>query len=385
MLNGKGALSFFCIFLLFLGGIVPAQNRRRQKQTVDDEYRLHAARLAASMDIKKLAAQVLLTAVEGKDTVPERTKKLLAEIPAGGIILFRSNISSDSERTCIFIEELSRCIADVSLPPFIATDQEGGAVQRFRGKAVLPHPLSYWENISETARQNPVAAGVVFSAIEQDAAGAGRELRRQGVTLNLAPVAEVLTKENQAFLKRRSYGHDPVFVVRAAAAFIRGMDSAGVAATLKHFPGNSAADPHRNKSVLPVSGAELEKLIEPFGELVRNVSPAVVMLSHVVVPSWDAKPSSLSSTVVRRLRGMGFNGIILADDFSMAAAGSPLEVCVVEALAAGVDMIIAWPRDVRKIYQAILSALEAGTLSERRIREAAERIIYQKIRYGLIR
>ena len=363
---------------------MPAQNRRSQRQAADVEYRLRAARIAASMDIKKLAAQVLLAAAEGKDTVPERTRKLLTDIPAGGIILFSFNVSSDPEKTGAFIEELTRCIAAVSLPPFIATDQEGGEVQRFRGKAVLPPPLSYWDKISDTARQNPTAVSVIFSAIEQDAAGAGRELRRLGVSLNLAPVAEVLTEENRSFLRRRSYSPDSVFVAKAAGAFIRGMDSAAVASTLKHFPGNSSADPHRRNSVLTVSGAELEKLLEPFGELVRNVSPAAVMLSHVVVPSWDTKPSSLSSAVVKRLREMGFTGIIMADDFSMAAAGSPVEICVVEALAAGVDMIIAWPKDLRKIHQAILSALEAGTLSERRIREAAERIIYQKIRYGLI-
>ncbi|MCL1815814.1 MAG: glycoside hydrolase family 3 protein [Treponema sp.] len=400
MRRGPERLCFVFIFLLFSGWICPAQNIRNQG-SIDAEYRRQAVSLAASLEINTLAAQVLLTAVDGRDAVSQKTRELLAKVPAGGIMLFSHNMGVDPEKTGIFIAELFRCITAVSLPPFMAADQEGGSVQRFRGKAALPPPLSYWEKLPENnrgvsphnTRSNtrnsgsplPAAMEAAFDAIEKDAAGAGRELRRIGITLNLAPVTEVLTTENQPFLKNRSYSPDPVFVSRAAAAFVRGMQSAGVASTLKHFPGNSAADPHRSRSVLTLSGAELEKLLEPFNELIRREDPAVVMLSHVIVPSWDTKPSSLSLRAVRRLRGMGFTGIIMADDFSMAAAGSPVEICAVEALAAGVDMIMAWPGDLLKIHQAILTALDTGKLSERRLREAAERIIYQKIRYGLIR
>ncbi|MDR2702179.1 MAG: glycoside hydrolase family 3 protein [Spirochaetaceae bacterium] len=386
----KIAARVFCLLSLFLAcGILPAQSRRSRppENPSDPEYRRRteylqqAALLAASMSRKTLCAQVLLTGVDGREAVSERTRRLLSDVPAGGIALFAYNISSDPEKTRVLIEELSRCISGVSLPPFIAADQEGGAVQRIRGKAALPPPLSYWEKFS-TMPETAVAA--IFAAVEQEAAGAGRELRRIGITLNLAPVAEVLTAGNQPFLKNRSYGPDAVFAVSAAAAFIRGMESAGVASSLKHFPGNSAADPHRNKTVLNMSGAELETLTAPFGELIHGEAPAAVMVSHVIVPAWDSKPCSLSPAAVRRLREMGFTGIIIADDFTMAAAGSPPEICAVEALAAGVDMIITWPGSLQKFHQAILSAIEAGKLSEKQIREAAERIIYQKLRYGVI-
>ncbi|MCL2102280.1 MAG: hypothetical protein FWH22_11285 [Fibromonadales bacterium] len=347
----------------------------------DAEYRLRAAQIADSMDVKLLAAQVILTAVSGKETVPEATRKLLTEIPAGGIMLFGYNIVPNPEKNRAFIEELSNFIASLTLPPFIASDQEGGPVQRIRGKAALPAPLSYWEKLSANQNSN---ADTVISAIEQEATQAGKELRRLGVTMNLAPLAEVLTEENKPFLKNRSYGPDPIFTTNAAAAFIRGMENAKIASTVKHFPGNSSADPHYHKAVLGASEAELEMMIEPFRELARRETPAVIMASHVIVPSWDAKPLTRSPIGVKHIREMGFTGIIMADDFAMAAAGAPPEIAVVEALAAGVDMVMAWPKDMPKIYAAILKALETGTLAEERIKEAAERIIYQKIRYGVV-
>jgi beta-N-acetylhexosaminidase len=338
-----------------------------------------ASQLAAGMDIKLLAAQVLLSAVEGRDTVPQRTRILLSEVPAGGVMLFAYNIGSDPEKSRAFIEELSACISVNAPPPFIASDQEGGSVQRFRGEAALPPPLSYWENFQQGQNR-----GAALLAVERDAAAAGQTLRRIGVNLNLAPLAEFLTGENSAFLKNRSYGPSPDFVREAAAAFVRGMGSAAVASTVKHFPGNSGADPHRNRAALSLSAAELDRLMDPFRYIIEKEEPAAVMVSHVIIPLWDTKPSSRSAAAVRRLREMGFRGIVVADDFSMAAAGAPPEICIVEALNAGVDMIMAWPADLRKLHQAVMEAARRGELREERLREAAGRILYQKLRYGLI-
>ncbi|GHV85802.1 hypothetical protein AGMMS50230_14100 [Spirochaetia bacterium] len=334
------------------------------------------------MTREKLAAQVFLSAVEGR-SFTENTRRLLTEIPAGGIMLFAYNVSADTEKSRLFIDELSRFVAALSVVPFIASDQEGGAVQRFRGKAALPAPLSYWERREMTA--SGAGGGDILAVLEQDAMAAGKELRRIGITLNLAPVAEPLADINRSFLKDRSYGPDAAFTASAAAAFVRGMKSAGIASVLKHYPGNSGADPHRSRAKLDISAAELERLTGPFRFVIDREEPAAVMVSHVIVPAWDDRPLSLSPQAVKRLRDFGFEGIILADDFTMAAAGAAPEVSTVEALKAGVDMIMAWPGDLRKQHRAVLDALERGELSEARLREAAERIIFQKLRYGLIR
>ena len=415
-MTGKArfAIYFFCGLLVIVIGVLLFQNHNANdqlqnstieeyhhlptqdwRQNINEEYRLRAEQIVASMDRSTLAAQVLLASVEGRDSVPEITKQLLTDVPAGGIILFGYNMSSTVELTSNFIEELNNYITGISVPPFIAADQEGGRVMRFREKMALPPPLSYWEKLLETNRtvlpriirngEFPATMEAAFLTIENDAAVAGRELRRIGVTLNLAPVAETLTAQNQSVLKDRSYGPYPAFVSGAASAFVRGMHGAGVACTLKHFPGNSADDPHKGKSILNISKKELETYMETFTETIHRENPAAVMLSHVIIPQWDTKPSSLSPHAVQRLRDMGFAGIIMVDDYLMPAVGVPLEVCIVEALAAGVDMIIVWPHDLIKIHQVILEALNTGTLAESRVREAAERIVYQKFRYELIR
>jgi beta-glucosidase-like glycosyl hydrolase len=130
-------------------------------------------------------------------------------------------------------------------------------------------------------------------------------------------------------------------------------------------------------------------MIAPFAALIREGTPAGIMVSHALVPAWDEKRiASLSPLVMNKLRGeLGFTGIILGDDFSMTAVRSlglsPGEAAV-EALAAGVDMVMAWPGNLQSVHGAIVSALRDGRLNRERLREGAARILYQKIRSGLI-
>ncbi|MDR3013617.1 MAG: hypothetical protein LBU70_10510 [Chitinispirillales bacterium] len=391
--HGVARLVFFCVLLLsaayIAGSCGGGQQQQSENQQVEDvsdsvpvsKHALRAAEIADSMDIKLLAAQLILSAIPGKETVLDSIHQFLTVIPVGGITLFGYNLVPDPEKNRVFVEELFNYMSGITLPPFIASDQEGGTVQRIRGDAALPAPLTYWERLQT---EEGVAADTVIAAVEREAAQAGRELRRIGVTLNLAPLAEALTENNRPFLKTRAYGPCPIFITNAAAAFIRGMEEAGIASTIKHFPGNSGVDPHYHTAILNVSDAELEEKVGPFRELIRREAPAAVMVSHVIVPSWDTLPLTRSSVAVERIRDMGFTGIIMADCFSMVATGAPPEVAVVEALAAGIDMVMTWPNTIQETYKAILGALEAGILSEERVRDAAKRIIYQKLRYELM-
>jgi beta-N-acetylhexosaminidase len=130
-------------------------------------------------------------------------------------------------------------------------------------------------------------------------------------------------------------------------------------------------------------------MVRPFADLIRNLSPPAIMLSHVMVPALDSqKNASLSSKVIKDwLRGeLGFRGLVLADDFSMgavAARGLSPGAAAVEALNAGVDMIIVWPKDVIAVHASILSALRERRLSRERLVEAAGRIITEKLRYDI--
>jgi beta-N-acetylhexosaminidase len=206
----------------------------------------------------------------------------------------------------------------------------------------------------------------------------------------LGPVAETLDKENRLFLDTRSYGPAADFTETAAAVFVKSMDCAGIASAVKHFPGNTAADPHDGVSTIKADREQLNELVKPFTKIIRDVQPPAMMVSHAMVPALDSKRNaSLSSEVIQNwLRGeLGFEGIVLADDFSMgavAALGLRPGTAAVEALNAGVDMIMVWPKDLVAVHASILEALKAGRLSRERLLEAASRVIAGKIRYGLI-
>ena len=131
-------------------------------------------------------------------------------------------------------------------------------------------------------------------------------------------------------------------------------------------------------------------MVKPFAGVIRGNKPPAVMVSHVMVPVLDGqRNASLSRRVIQGwLRGeLGFEGIVIADDFSMgaaAAAGLGPGAASVEALNAGVDMIMVWPKDLLSVHAAILTALRERRLSRERLVEAASRVIAGKIRYGLI-
>jgi beta-N-acetylhexosaminidase len=267
-------------------------------------------------------------------------------------------------------------------------DHEGGVVHRFAPDVGrLPPPLSYWEQAQDVADGSREKA---LDAVETAAYESGQEIRGLGITLNLAPVVEVLTDTNQAFLEDRSYGPDGEFVKAASAAFIRGMERAGIICVVKHFPGNTGDDPHSTAITRGGDRDSLNRLIEPMAALLAVPRPPMVMVSHALVPAWDGDRSASLSPAVIGLwlrEELGFTGVILADDFSMAGAvtaGLSPEAAAVEALIAGVDMVITWPRTLTALYRTILAALDDGRLSRERLQEAAARILYEKIRAGLI-
>jgi beta-N-acetylhexosaminidase len=300
-------------------------------------------------------------------------------------MLFRHNLDTDKPGLRSFTAEISRVISGGEVPeliPFIAVDHEGGQVHRFgAGVSRLPPPLSYWELAQ---REGPECS---LAAIREGARQSGRELRDLGINLNFAPVVEILTEGNRPFLEDRSYGPDGEFTEAAAAAFIRGMEEGGIPCVVKHFPGNTGTDPHQGRPVLAQDREALDLMVRPFAGLIRECSLGGVMVSHALVLTRDPeRNASLSPAVIRDwLRGeLGFSGMVLSDDFSMgAASGLRGEDAAVEALAAGADMVMAWPATLRRTHQTILRAVEDGRLSRERLREAAEHILFEKLRFGI--
>jgi beta-N-acetylhexosaminidase len=378
----------------------------------DAEYAMRyvASRIAAALDDRQLAAQVIISGIDGKGHLPQYMRSILEECPAGGIMLFRYNLDSDNDAIQSLIAETVALITaentvelqvageetaektTAAVPPFVTVDHEGGAVNRFRpGVADMPPAAFYGEMAQDRGRDS------VIGRINADSFNAGTAINTLGVNLNLAPVAEYLNAENRDFLEDRSYGPDPAFAAEAAAAFIAGMEQAGILCVVKHFPGSAGADPHRFPSVLKGGRDALAELTAPIAALIRGGHARAVMVSHSAVPAWDGENiASLSPAVMGDWlrQELGFEGIIVCDDFSMAAASGPAaaggqnslkpEIAAVLSLAAGADMVLVWPPDIRRTHRAIVAALNDGRLSRERLREAAGRVIFEKIRMGLL-
>ncbi|MDR0487461.1 MAG: hypothetical protein LBG91_04365, partial [Treponema sp.] len=269
--------------------------------------RARAARIASGLDNRRLAAQVIVSGIDGREHLTGAMRVLLEECPPGGIMLFRYNLNTSNEKIQNLIGETSALISAQTvfpgsdgsgeifsgIPPFAAVDHEGGSVSRFMpGIAVLPPAASYWE-LAQSAGQEQAAA-----QIEADSFRAGLEIKDLGINVNFAPVAETLSGENREFLDDRSFGPDPAFTARASAAFIRGMERAGLLCVAKHFPGSAGPDPHRFPSVMDCGLDDLAALTAPFAEQIQKGHCRALMAAHTLVPAIDASNIASCSAAV---------------------------------------------------------------------------------------
>jgi beta-N-acetylhexosaminidase len=207
--------------------------------------------------------------------------------------------------------------------------------------------------------------------------------------MNFAPVVELLTDENEAFLGSRSYGRSGKVADAAAGAYIEGLQAEGVAAVAKHFPGNAASDPHKVLPELDLTKAVYARDNAPrFASAIKH-KVAAVMLSHVLFSAIDPeKPASLSPAVVsgELRRRLGFGGLAITDDLCMRAISNTMspERAAVEALAAGDDLLmLADMGAATRVRDAIVLAVKEGKLSESRLDEAAGRVLALKARFKM--
>jgi beta-N-acetylhexosaminidase len=392
-------LKSFCSVLLLLAVFVSCREKNLPIPNTEDKIdplpiilpsdeEVRVQELLASMSDSELAAQVLITGIDGDEHLTPDMIKLLQEIPAGAVMLFKYNLSGTTETIKNLLDETASYIAESgnNIPPFIAVDHEGGLVHRFSdGVTRLPAARSYWE---QTQTENRDA---VLTALNTEVHSSAKELASLGINMNLAPIAEIENDDNVLFLDTRYYGPDAEFTAAAASSFADGMIQAGILPVLKHFPGSSSVDPHSGVAVMEQSRDELDAMIMPFTQAIQNGSARAVMISHSIVAAIDpGKNGSLSKIMIQDwLRAdLGFNGIVIADDFSMSAVASRginTEDAVIEALNAGVNFVMVWPKDLRKTHTAILTALNDGRLSRETLASRVGTILLEKIILGVIK
>ncbi|WP_431960422.1 glycoside hydrolase family 3 protein [Actinacidiphila sp. bgisy160] len=302
-------------------------------------------------------------------TAPEWLLRRLAE-GLGSVALFARNIESPGQ-----LAALTAQLRAVRTDVLIAADEEGGDVTRLeaRGGSSFPGNLALGA-VDDTALTRDVAAAL------------GRRLAECGVNLNWAPSADVNSDPRNPVIGVRSFGSEPLLVARHTAAYVEGLQSAGVAACTKHFPGHgdTSVDSHHALPRVDVDPATLHaRELAPFRAALAAGSKAV-MSAHILVPALDPdRPATLSPAALTGLLRdeLGYDGLIVTDGIEMRAIADVygIERGTVLALAAGADAIcvgggLAEEETVVALRDAIVAAVRDGDLPRQRLADAAGRV-----------
>ncbi|OKL50276.1 glycoside hydrolase family 3 N-terminal domain-containing protein [Boudabousia marimammalium] len=341
----------------------------------------------------------------------------------GGVLYFNWSDNIGRPADLQQIASLSNGLQDAAratgtgVPLAITVDQEGGLVARLRGSTTdFPGNMALGATRStELAQQQ----GVVM----------GRELKAVGINVDFAPVADVNTNPQNPVIGIRSIGSDPKLVADLTKAQVLGLQSEGVSATAKHFPGHgdTSSDSHTSLPVVNYDRATLDQHLEPFRAAIAAETD-MIMTAHVIVKAIDPQqPATLSKAVLTDLLRdeMGFQGIITTDAIDMEGAQLAVmteeeiqhyndwkckgttsinggkntapenaEACIdlmkkirgevtVKAVAAGSDIVLN-TYDVSASVEALKTALQDGTLSEDHINASVDRVLEWKARRGVL-
>lgn len=300
------------------------------------------------------------------DWVADRLRGGLA-----GVCLYGENVESPSQVAALIAQ-----VREAKPDAIVAIDEEGGDVTRLHYVAGSPYPgaalLGRLDDVDLTA-----SVGAAVAA----------DLARAGADLNLAPVADVNSDPRNPVIGTRSFGADPVLAARHVAAFTRAHEAAGVATSVKHFPGHgdTTADSHL---ALPVVDVPLDVLRErdlpPFRAAIQ-AGARTVMTSHILLPQIDPSgPATFSARILGDLlRGeLGFDGVVVSDALDMAGAAEfpdeageiGIPAAAVRALAAGCDLLCLGTGGSAEQLDAIADAVAVSDLDPERVEDARARV-----------
>lgn len=328
--------------------------------------------MTTDAELIRLANSVLWPGFLG-DTMPEWLRDALTDGLAG-VVLFAQNLTGDTAA-------LAEAVHQANPLALIGIDEEGGSVTRL-----------------ETATGSTLPGALQLGILDDETATAatGAEIGRRCAVLDLdvviGPVADVNTDPRNPVIGVRAFGADTDLVSRHTAAEVRGIQSSGLAACVKHYPGHgdTHVDSHHGLPQLTIDDTEMDAVHLPPFRAAIAAGALSVMTAHISAPQWGPAPATLNAAVLGRLRHEGFEGVIITDALDMAAIRETVGIGggAVQSLAAGADLLcIGNPtnpgdamlpdqdeRDYHSARDAIVAALREGTLSIERVSEAATRV-----------
>jgi len=313
------------------------------------------------------ALGVLLPGFSG----PELPEWLAARLRDGlaGVCIFATNIESRAQ-----LRRLTDSIREANPRAIIAIDEEGGDVTRLYQSVGSPYPgNAVLGRIDDVAYTEFIGRSV------------GWELRLAGCTLDFAPDVDINSNDDNPVIGVRSFGSDPTLVARHSAAWVRGIESTGIAASAKHFPGHgdTAVDSHLALPVVDLPLATLrERELLPFRAAI-DAGARTIMTSHILLPRVDAtNPATFSRAILSGLlrEELGFTGVIVSDALDMEGASGEhgLATAAVLAIRAGCDLLCIGTDNssdqVDEIAAELQSAVSDGRLETARLTDAASRV-----------
>ena len=328
-------------------------------------------------DVRRHAGQLAIAGFAGH-ALPADLRALAKEFDLGGIILFARNVESPEQ-----VAEIAREARSLTkeLPLWVSVDQEGGRVARLRS------PFTVWPPMLTLGRSGDEQLAARFTK------ALAAELRAVGVTLDYTPVLDILTNPKNPAIGDRALAETPQSVARLGRVVIETLQSEGIAACGKHFPGHgdTTTDSHFELPLIEHPPDRLDAVeLVPFKAAI-DAQVACIMTGHLLVPSLDEeRPATLSPAVVDRLlkQKLGYQGMVVTDDLEMKAVSARYSTpdATVLALAAGCDAVLLCGASQEPQFaalEAVIHAVESGVLPLTRVEDAFTRHRRTKERFLL--
>jgi len=345
------------------------------------EERRAADALMARMGPEARLGQLFMLSYSGEEPTPLLYTWIHGH-GLGGVKIFGWN-ADDTGKVAASVQAIQKAALDgpLDIPPFIATDQEGGWIRHIRGQtSITPGNMAIGASAWPTDAYN-------------SAYYIGIELAALGITMNFAPTVDLATRPDSTIIGPRAFSSDPTETAILAAAWVRGMSDAGIMATAKHYPGHgdTELDSH---GILPVIGINEETLwdreLVPYRMLAAEGIPGI-MTGHLAFPLIvpTGEPASLSPYLIQELlrKRMRYEGLVITDDLMMtgaSTAGGLAETCE-RAIRAGND-IIMFSRTLspdEEAWTRLSSLYRRDAEFRARVDESARRVLLAKLRWLL--
>lgn len=350
-----------------------------------------AEELVKNMTLEEKVGQMLLVELNQLDLstkapakhyrLTKKMKAILQNYHIGGVCLTGHNVKTE-QQTKKLTSDIQACVSGSVM--YIAAEEEGGGTHSLAAKV---KEMKDTGNVTASR----MASDMTEQQVYEKGAKIARQLKTWGINMNLAPVADIASKNNPNYASR-CFGTETETVSAMLESVVRGMSEQGMVVTLKYFPGIGNVSGDHEKVILDNQDSLMTLRNNNFSVYSDGIAAGAdcVMVANTAVSKItvnDKLPAFLSADIVTGLlrEELDFEGVIMTPPLNTKAVTQnyTVEYATVEAAKAGCDMIVM-PEDIKKSYDALVGAVAAGRLDEKVINTSVRRILQDKIRRGIL-